>query len=330
MSSLAPILQGFFTDRLIRQRHASPHTVTSYRDTFRLLLAFASARAGKPPSRLELADLDATMIGAFLDHLAADRHNTATTRNGRLAAVHSLFRYAALRAPEDAAVIQRVLAIPHRRTDRPLIAFLTAPEIDAMLAVPDRSTWTGRRDHVLLLIAIQTGLRAAELIGIRRQDTELGAGPHVRVHGKGRKERVVPLTTQSARALTTWLKERRAGPADPVFPSRRGGMLSHDALGRLVAKHAARAQQRCPSLRAKHVTPHTLRHSCAMILLESGVDITVIALWLGHERVETTYRFYLHADLALKERALARTAPAGTTTGRYRAPDPLLAFLESL
>ena len=330
MSSLAPVLQGFFTDRLIGQRHASPHTVTGYRHTFRLLLAFASARAGKPPSRLELADLDATMIGAFLDHLAADRHNTAATRNGRLAAVHSLFRYAALRAPEDAAVIQRVLAIPHRRTGRPLIAFLTAPEIDALLAAADRSTWTGRRDHTLLLIAIQTGLRAAELIGLRRQDAELGAGPHVRVHGKGRKERVVPLTAQSARALTTWLKERRGSPADPVFPSRRGSTLSHDALGRLVAKHAARAQQRCPSLQAKHVTPHVLRHTTAMILLESGVDVSVIALWMGHEQVETTYRFYLHADLSLKERALARTVPAGTTTGRYRAPDPLLAFLESL
>ena len=330
MSSLAPLLQGFFTDRLIRQRHASPHTVTGYRDTFRLLLAFASARTGTSPSRLELADLDAAMIGAFLDHLATDRHNTAATRNGRLAAVHSLFRYAALRAPEDSAVIQRVLAIPHRRTDRPLIAFLTAPEIDALLAAADRSTWTGRRDHTLLLIAIQTGLRAAELIGLRRQDTELGAGPHIRVHGKGRKERVVPLTTQSARALTTWLKERRGSPADPVFPSRRGGMLSHDALGQLVAKHAARAQKRCPSLQAKHVTPHVLRHTTAMILLESGVDVTVIALWMGHEQVETTYRFYLHADLSLKERALARTVPAGTTTGRYRAPDPLLAFLESL
>src|SRR6266851_4366184 len=312
MSTLAPLLQGFFTDRLIRQRQASPHTITGYRDTWRLLVTFAAARAGTTPSQLSLADLDATTIGAFLDYLATVRRNAASTRNGRLAAIHSLFGYAAPRAPEDAAVIQRVLAIPHRRTDRPLVAYLTTPEIDALLA------------------AIQTGLRAAELIRLRRADVELGAGPHLRVHGKGRKERVVPLTTQSVRELRAWLKERGGTADEPVFPSRRGTALSHDALGQLVARHAARAQQSCPSLHAKHVTPHVLRHSCAMTLLESGVDVTVIALWLGHEQVDTTYRVYLHTDLSLKQRALARTAPAGTTTGRYRAPDALLAFLESL
>ncbi len=330
MSTLAPLLQGFFTDRLIRQRQASPHTIIGYRDTWRLLVTFAAARAGTTPSQLSLADLDGTTIGAFLDHLATVRHNTASTRNGRLAAIHSLFRYAAPRAPEDAALIQRVLAIPHRRTDRPLVAYLTTPEIDALLTAPDRSTWAGRRDHALLLAGIQTGLRAAELIRLHRADVELGAGPHLRVHGKGRKERVVPLTTQSVRELRTWLKERGGTADEPVFPSRRGTTLSHDALGQLVAKHAAHAQQSCPSLHAKHVTPHVLRHTCAMTLLESGVDVTVIALWLGHEQVETTYRVYLHADLSLKQRALARTAPAGTTTGRYRAPDALLAFLESL
>jgi integrase/recombinase XerD len=264
MSTLAPLLQGFFTDRLIRQRQASPHTITSYRDTWRLLVTFAAARAGTTPSQLSLADLDATTIGAFLDHLTTVRHNTASTRNGRLAAIHSLFRYAAPRAPEDAALIQRVLAIPHRRTDRPLVAYLTTPEIDALLTAPDRSTWAGRRDHALLLAGIQTGLRAAELIRLRRTDVELGAGPHLRVHGKGRKERVVPLTTQSVRELRTWLKERGGTADDPVFPSRRGTALSHDALGQLVAKHAARAQQSCPSLHAKHVTPHVLRHTCAM------------------------------------------------------------------
>ena len=267
MSTLAPLLQGFFTDRLIRQRQASPHTITGYRDTWRLLVTFAAARAGTTPSQLSLADLDATTIGAFLDYLATVRHNTASTRNGRLAAIHSLFRYAAPRAPEDAAVIQRVLAIPHRRTDRPLVSYLTTPEIDALLTAPDRSTWAGRRDHALLLAGIQTGLRAAELIRLRRADVELGAGPHLRVHGKGRKQRVVPLTTQSVRELRAWLKERGGTADDPVFPSRRGTALSHDALGQLVAKHAAHAQQSCPSLHAKHVTPHVLRHTCAMTLL---------------------------------------------------------------
>ena len=330
MSALAVHLQGFFTDRLIRQRQASAHTVTGYRDTFRLLVTFAAARASTTPSQLSIADLDATTIGAFLDYLESVRHNSASTRNGRLAAIHSLFRYTAPRAPEDAAVIQRVLAIPHRRIERPLVAYLTTSEIDALLAAPDRSTWAGRRDHTLLLVDIQTGLRAAELIRLRRADVELGPGPHLRAHGKGRKERVVPLTSQSVRALRAWLKEHAGTADDPVFPSRRGTALSHDALGQLVAKHAARAQQSCPSLHTKHVTPHVLRHSCAMILLSSGVDVAVIALWLGHERVETTYRVYLHADLSLKERALARTAPAGTTTSRYRAPDTLLAFLDSL
>ena len=271
MSTLAPLLQGFFTDRLIRQRQASPHTIIGYRDTWRLLVTFAAARAGTTPSQLSLADLDATTIGAFLDHLATVRHNTASTRNGRLAAIHSLFRYAAPRAPEDAALIQRVLAIPHRRTDRPLVSYLTTPEIDALLTAPDRSTWAGRRDHALLLADIQTGLRAAEIIRLRRADVELGAGPHLRVHGKGRKERVVPLTTQSVRELRTWLKERGGTADEPVFPSRRGTALSHDALGQLVAKHAAQAQQSCPSLHAKHVTPHVLRHTCAMTLQVSGV-----------------------------------------------------------
>ena len=271
MSTLAPLLQGFFTDRLIRQRQASPHTITGYRDTWRLLVTFAAARAGTTPSQLSLADLDATAIGAFLDHLATVRHNTASTRNGRLAAIHSLFRYAAPRAPEDAALIQRVLAIPHRRTDRPLVSYLTTPEIDALLTAPDRSTWAGRRDHALLLAGIQTGLRAAEIIRLRRADAELGAGPHLRVHGKGRKERVVPLTTQSVRELRTWLKERGGTADEPVFPSRRGTALSHDALGQLVAKHAAHAQQNCPSLHAKHVTPHVLRHTCAMTLQGRGV-----------------------------------------------------------
>jgi integrase/recombinase XerD len=329
MSSLAPILQGFFTDRLIRQRHASPHTVASYRDTCRLLLGFAHDRTGKAPSRLELADLDATMIAAFLDHLETVRHNAAATRNGRLAAVHSLFRYAAMLAPEDAAVIQRVLAIPHKQTDRPIVAYLTPAEIDALLAAPDRSTWAGRRDHALRLVFVQTGVRVAELSALRSHDLELGTGPHIRVHGKDRKDRVTPLTPKTVAVLRVWLQENQGQPADVVFPSVRGTTLSHDAIGRLVAKHFTAAQRHCPSLGTKNVTPHVLRHSCAMTLLASRVDITVIALWLGHESIETT-RCYVHANLALKEQALARTTPANTKSGRYKPTDSLLAFLEDL
>jgi site-specific recombinase XerD len=329
MSALAPILEGFFTERLIGQRQASPHTVASYRDAFQLLLAFVQRRVGKAPSTLALEDLDAVVIGAFLDHLEAERHNSVRTRNNRLAAIHSLFAYAALRHPEHAALIQRVLAIPAKRTDRQLVAFLADDEVDALLAAPDRDTWVGRRDHALLLVAVQTGLRVSELTSLTRADIELGTGAHLRCHGKGRKERITPLTTQVRAVLQVWLAERQGGPDDAVFPSRRGGPLSSDAVAFLVTRHARTAAGCCPPLSSKTVTPHVLRHTCAMRLLAVGVDITVIALWLGHESVETT-QIYLHADLATKERALARTAPAGTKPGRYRAPDSLLAFLEGL
>lgn len=263
-----------------------------------------------------------------IDHLERDRHNSVRTRNTRLAAIHSLFAYAALRHPEHAALIQRVLAIPAKRTDRQLVSFLTRDETDALLAAPDRDTWAGRRDHALLLVAVQTGLRVTELISLTCADVELGTG-HLRCHGKRRKERITPLTTQACRVLRVWLTERRGEPSDPLFPSRRRGPLSRDAVALLVAKHTEVAARRCPSLRGKTVTPHVLRHTCAMSLLAVCVDISVIALWLGHEGIETT-QIYLHADLAIKERALARTAPAGTTTGCYRAPDTLLAFLDSL
>ncbi len=329
MSALAPTLQGFFTERMLTQRRASPNTVASYRDTFRLLLAFAQRRTGKTPSTLQLEDLDAVLIGAFLDHLEAERNNSARTRNTRLAAVHSLFAYAALRHPEHAALIQRVLAIPAKRTDRQLVSFLTHDEVDALLAAPDRGTWLGRRDHALLLVAVQTGLRVSELTSLTCQDVELGTGAHVRCHGKGRKERITPLTAQACGVLRVWLAERRGEPCDPLFPNRRRERLSRDAVALLVAKHARAATQHRPSLGSKTVTPHVLRHTCAMALLAVGVDITVIALWLGHEGVEST-QIYLHADLAIKERALARTAPAGTKPGRYRAPDSLIAFLEAL
>lgn len=329
MSALAPVMEGFFTERLIGQRRARGHTVASYRDTFRLLLGFAQRHTGKPPAKLDLEDLDAVLVGAFLDHLEVERRNSARTRNNRLAAIHSLFAYSALRHPEHAALIQRVLAIPAKRTDRQLVSFLTDDEVDALLATPDRHTWIGRRDHALLLVAIQTGLRVSELTALACGDVELGAGAHLRCHGKGRKERITPLTTEACAVLRVWLTERRGQPDDVVFPSRRSGRLSSDAVAVLVTRHAHTATNRCASLASKTVTPHVLRHTCAMRLLAVGVDISVIALWLGHEGVETT-QIYLHANLTIKERALARTAPTGTAPGRYRPPDSLLAFLESL
>ena len=329
MSSLAPTLEAFFTERLVAQRRVSPHTVASYRDAWRLLLNFASEQTGKQPCTLDLEDLDAPLIGAFLTHLETARHNRVRTRNARLVAVHSFYRFAALRHPEHAALIQRVLAIPLKRTDRPLVTFLTRPEIDALLCAPQRTTWIGRRDHALLVVAIQTGLRVSELTALCCADVVLGTGAHMRCHGKGRKERHTPLTGHTSKVLKTWMAERQGDPADPVFPSRRGGPLSRDAVELLVARHAAAAQQRCPSLRAKTVTPHVLRHSCAMALLHAGIDVTVIALWLGHESIEAT-NIYLHADLAIKEQALAKTTPPNSAPGRYHPPDSLLAFLEGL
>jgi site-specific recombinase XerD len=329
VSDLAPLLQGFFTDKLMRHLQASPHTIAAYRDTFTLLLAFATQRSGRRPVQLRVADLDAPTIGAFLQHLESTRGNTVATRNARLAAIRSFFRYAAHRAPDQAAVIQRVLAIPPKRFDRAIVTFLTTPETDALVAAPDRTTWTGRRDHALLLTGIHTGLRVSELTGLRRQDVHLGAGPHLRCRGKGRKDRCTPLTAGTVQVLRTWLRERGGANEDPLFPTRRGTPLSRDAVERLVAKHATTAATSCPSLTGKRVTPHTLRHSTAMALLHAGVDVSVIALWLGHESTETTQR-YLHADLTIKERALARTALPGSPPGRYTAPDTLLAFLETL
>jgi integrase len=261
--------------------------------------------------------------------LEQERGNSARTRNARLAAIRSLFRYAALRHPEHAATIQRVLSIPPKRFDRALVSFLTETELDALLSAPHRTNWTGRRDHALILLAAQTGLRASELIGLRRSDIELGHGAHVSCLGKGRKHRITPLTTTTTTVLRAWLGERAGQPTDPVFPTRVGTALSRDALEHRLTKHAAAAAQTCSSLRAKRITAHVLRHTAAMRLLQAGVDTSVIALWLGHEQAETT-QIYLHADLALKEHALARTKPLGATPGRYRPPDTLLAFLEAL
>jgi integrase/recombinase XerD len=329
MSALAPSLEAFFTERLMHQRHASPNTVAAYRDAWRLLLGFASQRTGKQPSNLDVGDLDAPLIGDFLEHLETERHNSARTRNARLAAIRSFFRFAALRHPEHAAVIARVLAIPTKRCDRAVVSYLTEPEADAVVASPDQATWTGRRDHAMLAVAVQTGLRVSELTGLRNQDVELRTGAHVRCWGKGRKERATPLRPRTVSVLHVWMKERAGDPDDPLFPTRRGTRLSTDAVEALVDKHAATAASRQPSLRDKNVTPHVLRHSCAMALRRGGVDRAVIALWLGHEQVETT-DIYVHADLSIKEQALARTRPPHVRLGRYRPPDRLLAFLQSL
>lgn len=329
MSSLAPTLEAYFTDRLICQRRASPHTIASYRDTFRLLLAYIQRTTGTPPSRLAITDLDAATIGAFLQHLEQERANTARTRNIRLAAIHSFFHYCALRHPEHAALIQRVLAIPRKRAEKRTVTFLTPKEVQALLDAPNRSTWAGRRDHALLLTAVQTGLRISELLGLTRADTQLATGAHVRTVGKGRKERVTPLTKQTITVLRTWLRDTVDQPGSPLFPSRDGGTLTRDAIERRLAQHVTTAQQACPALRSKRVTMHTLRHTAAMNLLTAGVDTSTIALWLGHEQERTTH-IYLHADLELKQRTLDRIAPPEGRPGRYRAPDALLAFLDGL
>jgi integrase/recombinase XerD len=329
MTKLAPTLQAFFTDRLIGQRQASPHTIAGYRDTFRLLLRFTTDRTRTPASELDFADLDAPLIAAFLTYLETERGNGVRTRNHRLAAIHSLFGYAALRHPEHAASIQRVLAIPPKRFERNLVTFLTDDEVDALLAACDRSNWTGRRDHAMITLAIQTGLRISELTGLNCADAVLTTGAHVRCIGKGRKQRHTPLLPLTVEVLRTWIAERHGSPCEPLFPTRTGRQLSRDAIERRISTHVRVAAQVCPSLRTKKVSAHTLRHTTAMRLLLSGVDVTVIALWLGHEQVTTT-NIYLHADMSQKERAIARTTPPNTTPGRYRAPDALLAFLEAL
>jgi len=328
-TSLAPLLQAFFSERLQQQQQVSPNTVAAYRDAFRLLLKFAEQRVRKAPSDLLLKDLDAPHIGAFLDHLEKDRSNTARTRNARLAAIHSLFRFAAIREPDHSELIQRVLAIPQKRFDRKVVTSLTRQEVKALLAAPDRTTSLGRRDHVLLLIAVQTGLRVSELTGLRVEDCVFDTGAHVRCNGKGRKERCTPIYRETARVLRAWITENSLKPSDFIFPSQRRTRLSRDAVERLVTKHVVSATRSCPSLARKHVTPHVLRHTRAVDLLESGVDCATIALWLGHEGIETT-QIYLEANLSIKERALNRTAPIHGGAHRFRPKEPLLAFLESL
>jgi site-specific recombinase XerD len=329
VTGLAPTLQAFFTQRLISQRGASPNTIAGYRDTWRLLLGFAAGRTGKTPWLLDIADLDAPLIGAFLDDLETGRGNTARTRNNRLAAIRSMFGWAALRHPEHADTIARVLAITPKRCQRNLVTYLTAAETDALAAACDKKTWTGRRDHSLIVLAVQAGLRISELAALTVGDVVLGAGAHVHVVGKGRKERRTPLLPVTVAVLRAWIAERGGAPGDPLFPTSTGRPLSRDAIERRISLHAARAAQTCLSIRSKHVTAHVLRHSCAMNLLQAGNDVAVIALFLGHEQVSTT-SIYLHADMRQKERAIARAQPPNVTPGRYRAPDKLLAFLEAL
>lgn len=329
MSALAPTLQAFFTDRLMAQRQASPNTIAGYRDGFRLLLGYAAEQTHKNPCDLDIADLDAPMIGAFLEHLERERGNSVRTRNHRLAAIHSLFAYAALRHPEHAASIQRVLAIPPKRFERNLVTFLTEVEIDVILDACDPTRWTGRRDHALLLLAIQTGLRISELARLTRGDVVLDAGAHVHCIGKGRKERRTPLVPTTVATLRAWLRENDGQAGDPLFPTTTGKPMSRDAIERRIALHVATAAERCPSLAIKHVTTHTLRHSCAMRLLASGVDLAVIALWLGHEQVSTT-NIYLHADMTHKERAIASTRPLAAGPVRYQPSDTVMAFLDAL
>lgn len=327
--SFAALLEGFFTQRLMQQRRASAHTIASYRDTFRLLLRFAQQRLHKAPSCLALDDIDAPLVLAFLDELEQARGVTARTRNLRLTAIHSFFRYAAFESPEHSVLIQRVLAVPAKRFTAALVQFLTRAEVDALLAAPDQRTWSGRRDHALILLAVQTGLRLSELTGLQRDDLSLGVGAHVRVIGKGRKERCTPLSKHTRSVMTAWLHEPVIVPGQPLFPNARGGRLSSHGVHYLLAKHVAVASQACPSLKRKRVTPHVLRHTTAMDLLQAGVEQAVIALWLGHESIETT-QIYLDANLALKEQVLAKTTPPEGTPGRYRPDDKLLAFLKSL
>jgi integrase/recombinase XerD len=330
VSALAPTLESWFTDRLIGQRHASPNTVSAYRDTWRLLLGFVQSRTGTQPSRLDIADLDAELIGQFLNHLEQQRHNGIRTRNARLAAIRSFYRYAALRHPEHAGLIARVLDIPTKRCDRKDVSYLNGAEADALLDAPDRNNWTGRRDHALLDLAVETGLRVSELTGLHVGDVQLGTGAHVRCLGKGRKQRCTPISKGTAALLRAWIEERGDIADEPLFPTRRGTPLTRSAVGCLVAKHAATASRHCPSLQAKSLTPHALRHTCAMSLLAAGCDTSVIALWLGHDQSSTTDRIYLHGDMSIKQRALDRTRPRHVNPGRYRPVDPLLAFLTSL
>jgi integrase/recombinase XerD len=328
-ATLPALIQEFFTNRLCNQMEASPNTIAGYRDTFRLLLHFASEQIGRSPTKLNVEDLDSALVGNFLTHIETCRRNSARSRNTRLAAIRSFFRFVAMNEPACMLHCQKILTMPSKRYVRRTVEFLDRTEMDALLSAPDRSTWVGRRDHAILIVALQTGLRASELINLRLCDIVAGAGAHIRCEGKGRKQRCTPLRRETLNILEVWLKERACSDEEPLFPTIRGTKLSRDALESIVKRHTLSASRSCSSLMRKKVSPHVLRHSTAMELLHHGVDQSVIALWLGHESVETT-QVYIHADLRLKEKALARIKAPASNTGRYRPGDKLLVFLESL
>jgi site-specific recombinase XerD len=328
-SSFSALLQAYFTDRLMGQRSASPHTIANYRDAFRLLIAFAERWLKKPPTKLTFADLDAPFILRFLNSLEKERGNKPQTRNCRLAGIHSFFTYAALQEPASGAMAQRVLAIQGKRCVKKPVGYLPRAEMNALLDAPDQTTWSGRRDRTWLLLTLETGVRVSELIGLRWQDVVMGTGAHVTCTGKGRKTRCIPLRKEAKAAMRAWQREQDGQPEGPVFPNARGHAFSRDGIAYLLAKHVNTASAKCPSLKNKRVSPHVLRHSTAMNLLQHGVDRSVIALWLGHESLETT-QVYLHANLALLEQALAKTEPFKGRPRRYHPPDQLRAFLESL
>jgi len=322
-------VQRFFTERLINQLQASPNTIASYRDTFRLLLKYASDHLGRSPTDLMVADIDVDLVGEFLDFIEGTRKNATRSRNTRLSAIRSFFNYVATNEPQLLHHCQRILAIPSKRHEQRTIDYLTHQEIDALVAAPNPTTWFGRRDRTILMLALQTGLRVSELVSLKWADVSLEPCAYVRCMGKGRRERSTPIRKDCVLALRAWLAERGGGDTDPIFVSNRREQLSRDAVERIVRKHITAAKRTCPSLRNKRVTPHTLRHSAAMQLLQNGVDRAVIALWLGHASVDTT-QIYMHADMKTKEKAMSRTKPVSVPEGRYKPDDDLLAFLEDL
>ena len=328
-ASFAPLLERFFLQRLMQERQASPHTISSYRDTFCQFLAFAKQRLHKTPYQLRFEDITAPLIGRFLDHIEKHGGVSIRTRNLRLTAIHSFFQYAAFEVPAHSQQIQRVLAIPSKQFTRTLVPFLSRAEVDALLDAPDRRTWSGRRDHAFILTAAQTGFRLAEMTGLKREDLVLGVGAHLRVIGKGRRERCTPLAKVTRAVLKSWLREPQRGDGNILFPNARGGRFTVHGVQYLLNKQRGVASKACPSLKQKRVTVHRLRHTAAMDLVQEGVDRSTLALWLGHQHEETT-QIYLDATLAMKEKALAKVTPHQVKPSRYRADDRLLAFLKNL
>jgi integrase/recombinase XerD len=329
VGTLAPLVQDFFAQHLLGYKRSSPQTVAAYRDTFRLLLAFLKQLRGREPSQLRLEDVDATAVLAFLDHLETDRKNSIRSRNVRLAAVRSFFRFVAFREPAHLALVGQVLALPIKREDKRLVGYLTRQEMEALLAAPDRAQRAGRRDHALLLTMYNTGARVSEIAAVRRSQVAFGNTTLIALHGKGRKDRTVPLWPKTGRILAAWFAELDSAPDSAAFPNARGGHLTRDGVRYILDQAVTVATPRCPSLRVKTISPHVLRHTTAMHLLQAGVDCSVIALWLGHESLETTH-IYVEADLVTKEAALNKLTPPKTAVQRFKPDDALLAFLANL